>query len=129
MKYLLDTTEAVYYLRGEPGVAEGFQSRKSEGLAASIISVAELYEGVFRSRNVQAAESAVRDFLDEVAVLGIDEGIARIFGQERARLRQGGIRMSDLDLLIAATALFHGLTLLTSDRDFARVESLSAIFR
>ena len=129
MKYLLDTTEAVYYLRGEPEVAEDLQSRKSEGLAASIISVAELYEGVFRSRNVEAAESAVRDFLDEVAVLGIDEGIARIFGQERARLRQEGIRMSDLDLLIAATALFHGLTLLTSDRDFARVESLSAIFR
>ena len=129
MKYLLDTTEAVYYLRGEPGVAEDFQARKNEGLAASIISVAELYEGVFRSRDVEAAESAVRDFLDEVAVLGIDEGIARIFGQERARLRQVGIRMSDLDLLIAATALFHGLTLLTSDRDFARVESLTAIFR
>lgn len=129
MKYLLDTTEAVYYLRGEAGVAEDFQSRKSEGLAASIISVAELYEGVFRSHDVDAAESAVRDFLDEVAVLGVDEGIARIFGQERARLRQEGIRMSDLDLLIAATALFHGLTLLTSDRDFAKVESLSAIFR
>jgi len=129
VKYLLDTTEAVYYLRGEPGVVEDFQSRKNEGLAASIISVAELYEGVFRSRNVEAAESAVRDFLDEVAVLGIDEGIARVFGQERARLRQVGIRMSDLDLFIAATALYHGLTLLTSDKDFARVESLSAIFR
>ena len=129
MKYLLDTSEAVYYLRGEPGVAEDLHSRKNEGLAASIISVAELYEGVFRSRDVEAAESAVRDFLDEVAVLGIDEGIARIFGQQRARLRQVGIRMSDLDLLIAATALFHGLTLLTSDRDFTRVESLSTIFR
>lgn len=129
MRYLLDTSEAIYYLRGEPGVAEDFQSRKNEGLATSIVSVAELYEGVFRSPNVEAAESAVRDFLDEVAILGIDDGVARIFGQERARLRQEGSRMSDLDLLIAATALFHGLTLLTSDRDFARVESLSAIFR
>jgi predicted nucleic acid-binding protein len=129
VKYLLDTTEAVYYLRGEPGVAEELQSRSDEGLAASIISVAELYEGVFRSRNVEAAESAVKDFLDQVAVLGIDEGIARIFGQERATLGQRGIRMSDLDLLIAATAIFHGLTLLTSDRDFARVENLSAIIR
>ena len=36
--------------------------------------------------------------------------------------------MSDLDLLIAATALRHDLTLLTADRDFERVEHLNTIF-
>jgi len=36
--------------------------------------------------------------------------------------------MSDLDLLIAATALRHDLTLFTADRDFERLEHLDTIF-
>ncbi len=128
MKYLLDTTQVVYFLRGAPSVVADLQSRKSEGMAVSIISIAELYEGVFGSRDPGAAERAVRDFLSDVSVLGIDEGTARIFGQERVKLRQAGTRMSDMDLLIAATALYHNLTLLTSDRDFERVENLNTVF-
>jgi predicted nucleic acid-binding protein len=36
--------------------------------------------------------------------------------------------MSDLDLLIAATALHHDLTLLTADQAFDRVQNLNVIF-
>ena len=128
MKYLLDTNQVVYYLRQESRVIDDLQSRRSEGLAVSIISVAELYEGIFRATNPEEAERALKDFLSEVTVLSIDEEVARIFGQERARLRQVGLPMSDLDLLIAATALRHDLTLLTADRDFERVENLTTIF-
>ncbi len=128
MKYLLDTNQVVYYLRQETRVIDDLQSRRGEGLAVSIISVAELYEGIFRATNPEGAERALKDFLSEVTVLSIDEEVARIFGQERARLRQVGMPMSDLDLLIAATALRHDLTLLTADRDFERVENLNTIF-
>ena len=128
MKYLLDTNQVVYYLRQETRVIDDLQSRRGEGLAVSIISVAELYEGIFRATNPEEAERALKDFLSEVTVLSIDEEVARIFGQERARLRQVGTPMSDLDLLIAATALRHDLTLLTADRDFERVENLTTIF-
>ncbi len=128
MKYLLDTNQVVYYLRHETRVVDDLQSRKGEGLAVSIISVAELYEGIFRATIPEEAERALKAFLSEATVLTIDEEAARIFGQERARLRQVGRPMSDLDLLIAATAIRHDLTLLTADRDFARVENLSTIF-
>jgi len=128
VKYLLDTNQVVYYLRQETRVIDDLQSRRGEGLAVSIISVAELYEGIFRATNPEEAERALKDFLSEVTVLSIDEEVARIFGQERARLRQVGMPMSDLDLLIAATALRHDLTLLTADRDFERVENLTTIF-
>ncbi len=128
MKYLLDTNQVVYYLRQETRVIHDLQSRRGEGLAVSIISVAELYEGIFRATNPNEAERALKDFLSEVTVLRIDEEAARIFGQERARLRQVGRPMSDLDLLIAATALRHDFTLLTAVRDFERVENLTTIF-
>jgi predicted nucleic acid-binding protein len=81
-----------------------------------MISLAELYEGVYYSRNQANDEAALRDFVRTVSVLGIDEEVTRIFGRERGRLRSLGKTVGDLDLLIGATAIQHDLTLLTNNR-------------
>jgi len=101
-------------------------SLQAQGLGFSVVSLAELYEGVERSTESAAEEAAVQDFLSTVEVVGLDEETARIFGRERARLRTAGKPIGDLDLLIGATALRHGLTLLTNNRrDFDRLEELT----
>ena len=128
MKYLVDTTWVIEYLRGNKDIIQRLQTYRAEGLAIAIVSMAELYEGVFRSNNPAGNETILKDFLTGVTVLGIDEEVCIIFGREMARLRQVGMTVGDLDLLIAATALRHDLTLLTSDRDFERVEHLNTIF-
>ena len=88
-----------------------------EGLALSIISLAELYEGVYYSRDPIQSEEVLRAFLDpDLTILGIDEEISQIFGRERGRLRQERRNIGDFDLLIAATCRRHGLTLLTNNR-------------
>lgn len=128
MKYLVDTTWVIEYLRGNQDIIQRLQTYSAEGLAIAIVSMAELYEGVFRSNNPAGNETILKDFLTGVTVLGIDEEVCIIFGREMARLRQVGMTVGDLDLLIAATALRHDLTLLTADRDFERVEHLNTIF-
>jgi len=128
MKYLVDTSWTVGHLRGNEEVSQRLLYLGKEGLAVSIISVAELYEGIFRSRNPLGDESKLTNFLSGVTVLGINEEICKVFGRERARLRQSGVLIGDLDLLIASTALYYSLTLLTADRDFEMVESLTTIF-
>jgi predicted nucleic acid-binding protein len=68
---------------------------------------------------------AFRFFLDPFRVLEIDDRIAESFAEIRAYLRRRGELVGDLDLLIAATALHHNLTLLTFNRrHFARVPGL-----
>ena len=129
MTYLVDTTWIIEYLRGNHEIVQRLDSLKEEGLAVAIISVAELYEGVYRSSDPSGNESRLRDFLSGVTVLGIDEDACMIFGRERARLRQTGTTVGDMDLLIAAIALRDGLTVLTKDNDFRRVENLNAQFR
>jgi predicted nucleic acid-binding protein len=48
------------------------------------------------------------------------------FAEVRAFLRRRGQLIPDLDILIAATALHYGLTLLTFNRrDFARIPASS----
>lgn len=128
MKYLVDTTWIIEYLRGSQEIVQRLDSLRHEGLAVGIISVAELYEGVYRSNNPSADERRLQDFLSAETVLGIDEDACRVFGRERARLRQTGTAVGDMDLLIAAIALRDDLTLLTLDSDFLRVENLNTQF-
>ncbi len=128
MKYLVDTTWIIEYLRGNQEIVQSLDSYRDEGLAVAIISVAELYEGVYRSSDPSGNENRLSDFLSGVIVLGIDEDVCRVFGRERARLRQVGMGVGDMDLLIAAVALRDGLTVLTRDNDFLRVENLNTQF-
>ena len=63
-----------------------------------------------------------------IEVLYLNEAIARIFAQERRRLRSIGALIGDFDLLIGATAIHHNLTLLTNNRrHFERIEGLSIV--
>ena len=124
MKYLLDTTWIVEYLRGNPETISRIQELQEEGLAVSIISMAELYEGVFRSNQPEANEEALKDFVSAVTVLEVTEDMARRYGEEKARLVRQGTVIGALDLLIAATAQTHGLILLTNDQDFGRIPGL-----
>ncbi len=89
-----------------------------------MISLAELYEGVYGSTNPKQAESGLRNFLTGVEVLLVD-ATSQIFGRERGRLRAARRIIRDFDLVIAATALQRNLTLLTNNRrHFERIEGL-----
>jgi tRNA(fMet)-specific endonuclease VapC len=125
MKYLLDTTWIVEYLRGNQEVVARMQALEAQGLGVSIISVAELYEGVYRSSSRERNQQALHNVLGVVSVLEITEEVARTYGEIKADLVKKGTVIGALDLLIAATALAHGLVLLTFDQDFHRVEGLT----
>ena len=85
----------------------------------------ELSEGVHYSRHPEQSQRALETFLEDVSVLGIDEEVCKLFGRERGRLRQQGALIGDFDLLIAATGLHYGLTVLTNNRQhFERIEGL-----
>ena len=128
MKYLVDTDWAIDHLTGVEKVKKKLEELASEGLALSIVSLAELYEGVFYSRNPEKSEKVLKEFLAGILILGIDEETCRIFAKERGRLGKKGEIIGDFDLLIASTCLHHNLTLLTNNLEhFKRIEKLKII--
>ncbi|WP_165847792.1 type II toxin-antitoxin system VapC family toxin [Ammonifex thiophilus] len=116
IKYLVDTDWIVYFLRGKEPYVSLLKRYRSDGLAVSIVSVAELYEGVYRASDPRAREQSLLDFLGSTTVLEVDFNIARTFGQLRAELRKQGLTVADMDLLIGSTAIFYNLILLTDNR-------------
>jgi tRNA(fMet)-specific endonuclease VapC len=126
MTYLIDTDWVIDHLNHIERVTRRLEELAAAGLALSIISLAELYEGVYYSRDSVESEAALQRFLNsELTILGMDEETCKIFGKERGRLRAAGLLIGDCDLLIGATALRHNLTLLTNNRrHFERIEGL-----
>ncbi len=128
MRYLIDTDWVIDHLHRIKRVVDRLEYLAPDGLGLSIVSLAELYEGVFYSRDSQADASVLEEFLDGVKVLPLDDEVCRIFAKERGRLRAEGSLIGDLDLLIGATALRHGLMLLTNNRrHFDRVQGLNIL--
>ena len=115
----------IHYLNQQPAIVGRLDTYRADGVTISIVSVAELYEGVYGSIDPAASEETLQQFLRGVQVLSVDEAVARRFGQERAHLRATGQLIGDVDLLIGATAITQGLTLLTNNRrHFERLEGL-----
>ena len=123
--YLIDTDWVVHHLNGHVAIMQRLQALQPEGLGLSVAALAELYEGVYYSRDPVESEQKLNDFLESVYIVGIDEKTAKIFGRERGRLRADGMLIGDMDLLIAAVALQYNVTLLTNNRrHFDRIEGL-----
>ena len=116
MRYLLDTDWTIHYLNGHPDIVRRVDSVRDEGVALSIVSLAELYEGVYYSRDPRQSESQLSEFLRGITVLAIDTEACKRFGRERGRLRAAGKLIGDFDLVIGASALQHNLTVLTNNR-------------
>lgn len=125
MSYLLDTDWFIQALNGRLLAAQTLRRLEGSRIAVSLATVAEVYEGAYRSSNPRAHLVSVRHFLSIYYVYGLDDAIAERFGELRAYLRRRGERIPDFDLLIAATALEYDLTVLTFDRKhYSRVPDL-----
>ena len=108
--YLVDTDVLVDHLRG----ASELRPRRNDRLAYSVITRAELFAG--RSD----AEEDVGRLLDGLTELPVTRAVAETAGRIR---RSTGVRLPDA--LIAATALDHGMSLMTRNRkDYERIPKL-----
>ncbi|MEA3020338.1 MAG: hypothetical protein QOI47_1862 [Actinomycetota bacterium] len=100
-----------------------------DSLWASIITIGELKAGALaaddvrtRARRWETVERAIRR-----APLPVDEAVADQWARLRAQLAESDRRMPINDSWIAATALAHGMPIVTQDDDYDVVEGLTVI--
>lgn len=124
MSFLLDTDTCSAYLKGHRQVWQRFMQYGGR-LHVSAVSVGELWTWAARAAASPKRRQVLDDFLSDLTVLDVTSQVAEKFGEVRAGLLDSGQGTPDMDLLIAATALIHGLTLVTHNtRDFEKVPGL-----
>lgn len=125
MSYLVDTDIVIGWLKGRQREVALLRELSQDELAISLITYGEIYEGLYYGRDVQSHTALFGQFLRWVDVLPLNRPIMRRFAQVRGQLRQSGQLINDSDLLIAATALHHDLTIVTHNlRHFSRIPHL-----
>ncbi len=124
VSFLVDTDICSAHLKGVGRVVSRFRQYGGR-LHISTVSVGELYSWVFRKSTPARHRDALEDLLRDFTVLEVDQETARVFGEVRAKLLDRGRPLPSVDLLIAATALVHDLTLVTHNvAHFADVPGL-----
>ena len=125
MRYLIDSDWVADYLKGRESAAMLLADLFPAGLAISIITFAEIYEGIYCGHDPARHEQFFRRFLQGVSVLDLTRTVARRYARLRGELRQLGQMIDQPDLFIAATAIEYDLELLTRNvRDFERIPGL-----
>jgi predicted nucleic acid-binding protein len=130
MPYLLDSDWLIDYIGQSPGVVRRVQALATEGVGMSIISYIEIYEGAQHRIGQPAAAVLMRDLIEQIPVVPLTLNVAERCATLRATLRQQGKRVNQraFDLLIAATALEHGLILATGNvQDFEDIPDLQTV--
>jgi predicted nucleic acid-binding protein len=95
-------------------------------LYISALSAGELFTWAVRGNAPATRLPSLIDLLDDVQIIDVDLAIARRFGELRAALLDAGRPTPTFDLAIAATAIVHGLTLVTHNtQHFSHVSGLS----
>jgi predicted nucleic acid-binding protein len=98
-------------------------------LTVSTITIAELKLGLLSARDAPTRAMRLRTLQDALRLepLPIDEQVADAWAELRVTLREVGRRMATNDGWIAATAIAHGLPLITQDRDYDGVPGLDVV--
>lgn len=126
MSYLLDTNTCVYAIKRWPTVISRLQQVSPDDVAISAVTLAELWFGARKSSNPTRTRANVDAFLLPFAVLPFDPEAAEAYAAIRLELERAGQPIGERDLLIAATAVSHGLTVVTHNvAEFARVPGVA----
>ena len=125
MSYLLDVDSCAAVVRK---VARA-HTRFLQNLGAvhvSVVALTELELWLTRARTPLRYQQSYVALLQQVALLNVDQAIAYQAARVGSILYEQGRRVSTADLLIAATAMVHNLTLVTHGTQvFAGVPGLS----
>ncbi len=125
--FLLDTNICIYWLKGTyPGIGRRLRALSPDQVAVPAIVQAELYLGARKSMAREKVMAAVEAFLAPLDVVPFGSEEARQYARIRAEAEAAGKPIGPNDLLIAATALARGATLVTHNaREFSRVAGLA----
>lgn len=126
MKFLLDTNICIAWIKGDPAIHKRVLTHTPEDIVLCSVVLAELEFGIQKSIHRSETELTLRNFTQQFRSLAFDDQAAMHHGVIRAILGQAGTPIGPHDLMIAAIAQTHRLTLVTRNiREFERVPSLS----
>ena len=122
---ILDTDALSAAADREPAALEVVA--RAERLAVPVIVIGEYRLGISQSRRRTEYENWLREWMEAVTVLDIDEETTHHYAAIGSELKRSGKPIPANDLWIAALCRQHSLPLISRDRHFDAVRGLERI--
>jgi predicted nucleic acid-binding protein len=119
VSFLVDTNVLGELTRPRPNRGVVNWAAQVKRISLSVVSLEEIHFGLSWKPNARIEAWFQRFFAEQCEILPVTGEIARRSGFLRGRLQARGRRRTQADMLIAATASTHALTLVTrNEPDF-----------
>lgn len=116
-KLFLDTNIIIYLLDGDETLSEVLQGKT---VYISFITQLELLS----HKGISTKESdRIRAFLGECIIIDVNESI-----KEKIITIRKLYNLRLPDSIVAGTALYHGIPLISADKDFTRIDEISIVY-
>jgi len=124
----LDTTFFADLFRKDPAAEKKLYelANDTETVSTTVMTIAELYYGAYKSKNISEEMKNVAAVLNSFLILEMNQEGAKIFGEILSTLEKKGQIIPDRDILIGAISLSKGEeTIVTRNaKDFAKIPGL-----
>lgn len=128
MSYLTDSDVLIDALNGIGRAIETLDRYSGELIVISSISFGEILDGAIGSRYPEKRVASAHGFLQPFPLILPTAEIMTQLAHLRVDLRRSGQIIPDFDLVIAATAIVHDLTLITRNRrHYERISALKLL--
>jgi len=119
MPYLIDSDILIDHFANLKEATRLLEHLAIEGIAISIITYMETFQGVLRSPHPESTQTIFQEFFQTVPILPFSLTTAERCARLRETLKKEGKRVKAraLDLITAATALEYDFTLVTRNRE------------
>ena len=137
--YLLDTNHCSGAILKNPIILNHLKSIEREAVSTCVIVQGELIDMAERSQRSQSNLELVQNFLQGIYIYDVDRETANMYGQikaaifkqfapkeksKRRKTKMFNLGFDENDLWITAIALQHELTIISSDSDFSRIQTV-----
>jgi tRNA(fMet)-specific endonuclease VapC len=127
-RVLLDTSAYIFFTKAHAAIQSHLEACSEIGMSPIVLG--ELHAGMRNLGHAVRQEEKLRSFLalPEVRICEIDEETAVRYAEIQTYLRRNGTPIGSNDVWIAATAMQHGLGVVTTDNDFNRMPQVLVEF-
>jgi tRNA(fMet)-specific endonuclease VapC len=126
-RILLDTSAYSAFMRNHGGIIEKIQ--RAARICVTPVVLGELHSGFLRGSRLEENRRLLAEFLASARVetLVIDEETSLRYAEILDSLREAGTPIPTNDVWLAASAMQHGLWVLTTDAHYEKIAQIGAV--